>query len=108
MPENKIELVSIVVLGKSSNIAINNLKTYSPNVSLSEHNDGSSSQNVPVYDNQSESFLSYAVFNRERLPENFVYQGPCVICEQQTTTVIPKNWNVFKNSHHHLILTRVN
>jgi N-methylhydantoinase A/oxoprolinase/acetone carboxylase beta subunit len=108
MPENKIELVSIVVLGKSSNIAINNLKTYSPNVSLSEHNDGSSSQNIPVYDNQSESFLSYAVFNRERLPENFVYQGPCVICEQQTTTVIPKNWNVFKNSHHHLILTRVN
>ena len=108
MPENKIELVSIVVLGKSSNISINASKTYSRNVSLPEYNDEASFQYIPVYDTQSEGFLSYAVLNREQLPENSVYQGPCVICEQQTTTIVPKNWNAFKSSHHHLILTKVN
>ncbi len=106
MPDDKIEFVSIIVSGKSTILydelllkktSRKDLKLVKP---ILEH--------IEIYDPNIRSFLLYRVFERHKLPEEFKQQGPCVIREPQTTTIIPKNWKVFKSRYHHLVLTRIN
>ena len=65
-------------------------------------------KNNRIFDFSSNGWINYKTIDRENLNGGFKMDGPVLIRENQTTTVIPKHWKI--NIHHlgHLILKKMN
>jgi len=51
-------------------------------------------------------FASYAVYERKALPRDAVVRGPALVVEDETTTVVPAQFDVHADGWGHLILER--
>jgi len=102
MPDISIEIVSLIISAKCSNSIQRPTNIMEPKSPSSKR----ANKSTEVFDITTSKFLTYKVFERENLPEGFFEKGPCLIQEEQTTTVVPKDWNVSKHIKNHLILTK--
>lgn len=62
-------------------------------------------QTRDIYDLKAKDHLNYAVMDRSALNGSFI-QGPTVISEPQTTTLVRPGWNVHRSEIGHLVLER--
>lgn len=62
-------------------------------------------QTRDIYDLKAKDHLNYAVMDRSALNGRFV-EGPTVISEPQTTTLVRPGWNVHRSEIGHLVLER--
>ncbi len=99
MPKLDIELMSIIISG---DCRTKNSLNFSPNKNIKK----SEKLFQSVFDFKSNKFIKYKVFEREGLPNRFIENGPCLIKETQTTTIVPPGWQVTKHKEKHLILTK--
>lgn len=61
--------------------------------------------NRSIYDLKAEKYLEYSVFDRASL-SNVLLNGPAVVSEAQTTTLVRPNWTVQRSDIGHLVLER--
>ena len=59
-----------------------------------------------VFDARAGQRSAYAVYARESLRAGMRFSGPCLVQEQQTTTVVPRGWDGHCDNAGHLLLTR--
>ncbi|MGJ8532218.1 MAG: hydantoinase/oxoprolinase family protein [Alphaproteobacteria bacterium] len=62
-------------------------------------------QTRDIYDLKAKDHLNYAVMDRSALNGSFI-DGPTVISEPQTTTLVRPGWNVHRSEIGHLVLER--
>ena len=68
-----------------------------------------SSQSVStreLFDPSSSQFLNAKVYKRDDLSAQSTIDGPAVVTESQTTTIIPDGYGVNKNEFGHLVITK--
>ena len=104
MPNVPVEIVSILVtcsekkkeeVFKNTNLV--NSTVYKKNVTKYNR----------VFDFSAKGWVNYKTVDRKNLNCGFKMDGPVLIRENQTTTVIPKHWEI--NIHHlgHLIIKKM-
>ena len=59
-----------------------------------------------LFDPGTSEFLEAAVYNRYDLSQNSSVDGPAVIIESQTTTIVSKGYSVSANNYGHLVIRR--
>lgn len=59
-----------------------------------------------VFDLDQDTFIAFNTINRSALPPGEVTQGPAIIVEDQTTTMVRKGWSVERLNCGHLVLER--
>lgn len=62
-------------------------------------------QTRAIYDLKAKDHLNYAVMDRSALNGSFI-EGPAVVSEPQTTTLVRPGWNVHRSDTGHLVLER--
>lgn len=58
-----------------------------------------------IYDLNSQDYIEYRVFKRRALSRDAI-DGPAVVSEAQTTTLVRPNWSVHRSEIGHLVLER--
>ena len=105
MPNVPVEIVSILVTcsqkKKESTFKNTNLlssKVYKKNII----------KNNRIFDFSSNGWVNYKTIDRENLNGEFKMDGPALIRENQTTTVIPKHWKLSTHRLGHLVIKKMN
>lgn len=105
MPNVPVEIVSILVTcsqkKKESTFKNTNLlssKVYKKNIF----------KNNRIFDFSSNGWVNYKTIDRENLNGGFKMDGPALIRENQTTTVIPKHWKLSTHRLGHLVIKKMN
>jgi len=109
MPGVRIEIMSLIVSGKltdSTKELVDPIELEAK-LQLQKNLPKQFLKNRKIFEIVSEKFINYKVFDRETLQVGVSQSGPCLIHEDQTTTVVPKGWDVSKHIKNHLILTKI-
>ena len=109
MPGVRMEIVSLIVSGKLTD-SIKKLVDpieLEAKPQLQKNSPKKTHKNRKIFEIVSGKFISYEVFDRETLQVGVSQSGPCLIHEDQTTTVVPRGWDVSKHIKNHLVLTKI-
>ena len=101
MPGVRIEIVSLIVSGR---LADPIKEKAQPQIQKNSRKNALKSRKI--FELISGKFITYKVLNREELQVGASQSGPCLIQEKQTTTIVPRGWDVCKHIKNHLILTK--
>jgi len=101
MPGVRIEIVSLIVSGR---LADPIKEKAQPQIQKNSSKNALKSRKI--FELISGKFITYKVLNREELQVGASQSGPCLIQEKQTTTIVPRGWDVCKHIKNHLILTK--
>ncbi|MGI9252763.1 MAG: hydantoinase/oxoprolinase family protein, partial [Thermomicrobiales bacterium] len=58
----------------------------------------------PVYFGESGGFHTTVIYDRDRMPAGSTFQGPAIIDQMDTTTVVPPDWNGEVDAHGNIVL----
>ena len=109
MPGVRIEIMSLIVSGKLTDSTKERVDPIGleAKLQLQKNLPKQILKNRKIFEIVSGKFINYKVFDRETLQVGVSQSGPCLIHEDQTTTVVPKGWDVSKHIKNHLILTKI-
>ena len=104
MPNVPVEIVSILVTSSQKkkeeafkNTNLINSKLYKKIVI----------KNNRIFDFSSNGWVNYKTIDRENLNFGFKIDGPALIRENQTSTIIPKHWKLTIHRLGHLIIKKM-
>ena len=108
MPGVRIEIVSLIVSGRLTDPIKERVdpKKLKAKPQFQDRSQKKILKNRKIFEITSGKFINYKVFDRNTLRVGVSQSGPCLIHEDQTTTVVPKGWDVCKHIKNHLILTK--